>query len=569
MLSIVIVVGLINAPTGPRHDQADTRYVAGDYDLVIYGGTPSGITAAIAANSSLKRILLISERPTVGGAISNGLGAVDVRARFAVTGIARSFFEAVEHHYGDHTMWRTEPHVAESVFRGMLAKTHVQLATQRTLTSATVTHGNIECLTLDMTDRVCAKVFIDASYTGDLIAASGAKNLLGPSDLYSYREPEAHRRHFAVMGDFRNFSVDEVASAVRKLPYIARSPMLPDLRGSLSTANPSWTYRLCITKGNKRAFEPGRNYTKYVHAWRLLIKAQYAKGICRQTCGMKSNGTIQTILWQIVRLPHGKFDLNAGTAQLSNFPMPREYFLDTTSRVAHEKQLQSYLESFLFFAQNDPQVPTFEHKAIAGFGLCADEFTDNNNWPYAPYVREGRRLIGLDTLTTKNIMRNRISNQSVAIGSYLLDSKSSQIVYWKGKIYRDVGSFLTAPIYEIPFSTMLPAHGPKNLLSSVNISASPTAFGSVRVEAQYMQLGQAAGTAAAIAIAEDTELSSLSITELRRSLKRSGQITSIRELCQHMTLPRRTINSFDPKTCKVLTYAQETPYDRLYGKLTP
>lgn len=563
-----LLVGPVASNDGVRQDETATRPVEGDYDLVIYGGTPSGVAAAVAANGSLKRILLISERRTVGGAMSNGLGAVDIGARFAVTGISREFFKHVERHYRDHTMWRTEPHVAESIFRGMLDKTTVELATQRSLSQATVVNDEITCLTLDHQDRVCANLFIDASYTGDLIEASGAKNVLGPSDLYSYGEPEANRRHFAIMGDFRQFSENDVQSAIDNVPYIGRSAMLPNLKGTLNSANPSWTYRLCVTKDKMRKFRPSADYTKYVSAWRILIKAQYARGLCRLVCGVRSNGTIQTILWQIVRLPNGKFDVNAGTAQLSNFPIPRDYFVDTSSRDVHEQRLQSYLESFLYFAQNDSHVPAFERQALAGFGLCADEFVDNNNWPYAPYVREGRRLIGVDTLTTENIMHKRISPDAVAIGAYPLDTKSSLIVYWKGKIYRDVGSFLKAPIYEIPYSTMLPAHGPSNLLSSVNIAASPTAFGSVRVESQFMQLGQAAGTAAKLASTVGGSFAAISVPKLRRDLKKAGLTTSIEALCHKMTYKSRIAKAFDPISCAPLTYAQDTPYDDLYGKLT-
>jgi hypothetical protein len=223
----------------------------------------------------------------------------------------------------------------------------------------------------------------------------------------------------------------------------------------------------------------------------------------------------------------------------------------------------------LYFAQNDPDVPTYERSALAGFGLCADEFVDNDNWPHAPYVREGRRLVGVTTLTTEQIMRKRVSQDSVAVGSYLLDTKSSLIVFSQGKLYRDVGSFLKAPVYEIPFSTMIPAKGPKNLLSSVNISTSPTAYGSVRVEAQYMQLGQSAGTAAALAIVKDLPLSRLSMQTLRTRLRQAGLVTSIVELCKNLDHERRRNHAFDPQTCRPMHYEQETPYDDLYGKLTP
>ena len=567
LVSFLTVVMFAPQTVVYHRELAAQTSVAGDYNIIIYGGTPSGIAAAIAADKSVSRILLISERETVGGAISNGLGAVDIGARFAVTGIARDFFTNVQKYYGDHTMWRTEPHVAESIFLNMLRKTHVKLAMSRTLVNTYISEGQITCLLLDGGTRVCAKQFVDASYTGDLIAQSHSAHVLAPADLYAYHEPEAARRHFARMGSFRDLDPKQVATAIRSIPYIHPSATMPFLEGMVDRGSPSWTYRLCLTQKNKRPFTPGANYNKYIDAWRILLKAQYPRGECRHWCRVKPNGTIQTKLWQIVRLPNGKYDLNAGTAQLTNFPIGRDYFLKPETRISAEHRLQSYLESFLYFAQHDDSVPPFERRALAGFGLCADEFITNHNWPFAPYIRGGTRIIGRSTLTTANIMQHRTSTQSVAIGSYLLDNKSSQLVYWNGAVYRDVGSFLKAPVYEIPFGSLLPKHGPNNLLSSVNISSSMTAFGSVRIEAQFMELGQAAGTASAISVQHRATVADISISELESHLRKGGLVTSIVKLCQNLDADNRARHSFDRITCQPRHFTQATPYDSLYGQL--
>ena len=572
-LFLVTLCSLLNgAMLGPKSSPLDSvratrSAVAGNYDIIVFGGTPSGVAAAIAANQTTSRVLLISDRVTVGGAISNGLGAVDIGARFAVTGTAREFFTKVQSHYGDHTMWRTEPHVAEAIFRNMLTRTNITVSTSRLLLNTTVVKDRITCLTLDGGTQVCAKQFIDASYTGDLIAQSQATNVLGHTDLYAYQEPEATRRHFARMGSFRDLDPNQVESAMRAIPYIDSSATMPDLKGMVLEASPSWTYRLCLTRGKKRPFTPGANYNQYVHAWRILIKAQYPKGTCRHWCRVKTNGTIQTKLWQLVRLPNGKYDLNAGSAQLSNFPIGRDYFLKPQTRQSTEKRLKDYLNSFLYFAQNDAAVPEFERQAMTGMGLCADEFTDNSNWPYAPYIRGGVRLVGRSILTTTNIMQRRTSANAVAIGSYLLDTKSSHIVYWKGSVYRDVGLFLKAPVYEIPYETLVPKNGPNNLLSSVNISASATAFGSVRVEAQFMELGQAAGSAAAIAIQNQLMVADIDVSDLRTQLGNDGLVTSVVSLCRNLDRTTRKKQFFNLTTCQPERYTQDTPYDSLYGRL--
>jgi hypothetical protein len=218
-------------------------------------------------------------------------------------------------------------------------------------------------------------------------------------------------------------------------------------------------------------------------------------------------------------LPNNKFDLNAGPSSFTNFPIPSTYFTDPTSRASTLAEYRDYLESFLWFVQHDPSVPMMEHTALAGFGLCADEFTTTNNWPLAVYLREGRRLIGASTLTTTDLTADRRKSDAVAFGGYAMDSKPSIVAWSNGRLVRDRGEMVHVQDYAIPFGVMIPATGPSNLIVSVGISASPLAYSSVRMEPQYIELGQAAGVAASIAAERGAALDTRLAPAVRRALR--------------------------------------------------
>ena len=523
-----------------------------NYDVVIYGGTPSAVAAAISVSNAGHSALIISDRPTIGGAISNGLGAADVRAKFAVTGISGEFFHRVQGFYKDPNMWNVEPRVAERIFRTMVRGQNIEVVTNAKLESVDTQDNRITCANVKWSKQFCGQVFIDASYTNDLVDLAQVPTNLGPSDLYTYDEPEARSRYFTQVGDFSGYSKVRVYNAMKNNPFITKSDVVPQGKELLTSGTPSWNYRLCLSKKHMRPFKRWPGYYQLVPSWRVLASAIHVKKmVCVYECLRHPKKPGRATLVHIVKLPNGKFDLNAGTSQISNFPIPREYFTNPQSRTEIETSMRRYLESYLYFVQHDATVPRSDQKKLKGLGLCADEFTGNHNWPYAPYIREGRRLIGKSTLTTNDILRARTNVESVAIGSYSLDTKSSQVIYAEGAVYRDIGKFINPSVYEIPYSALVPASGPTNLLSSVNISTSPTAFGSVRMEAQFMEIGQAAGTAASIALERSIPVDTVHVNGLRARLWRAGLVTSIKVLCEKLPKRDRPTWQFNRSTCEI------------------
>lgn len=518
-----------------------TKSVVADgssFDIVIYGGTPSAAAAALTGARQGKKVLVLSESNLFGGAISNGLGATDIGSIEANVGLSRTFLNQVREYY--HTNeYRTEPKVAECIFDGWLKSKYITTGSNTVLDSASVSNNQIKSISFHKVHssvqvRVSGKVFIDASYSGDLMFVSHTRNHLGMADFYSYKEAITKTRkmdvQFALNDEHKKAEAKILFS---KLPQVTLANSLTDYKKLIKSGMPSFTYRLCITKDarNKIPFAKTARYQRYAPAWRIWMR-DYPGFKSEKLPNVNANGTIFTQLWHISKLPSDKYDLNA--SYFTNLPMPKSYFEDLSARVSIDALYTDYFKSFLWFAQNDPSVPFAEKEALSGFGYCADEFRSTHGWPEEPYLREGRRLIGKSTMTTKDIFIDRLKGDAVAVGSYPLDSKSTVFVYADGAYARDRGVMFKVPLYEIPFSAMLPRRGPGNLIVSVNISSSPQAFSSIRMEPQFMQLGEAAGFAASLAVDRGNKITQALALPVKQVLAKANGFTNIKNICQRM-----------------------------------
>lgn len=521
------------------------------FDVVILGGTPSGVAAAVTASNLGLRVALLSQSPVVGGAISNGLDATDLGDITAVSGYPRYFFGLVGKFYKSNFDWRLEPKVAESIFAAELLIKEVTVRKNISIKSVKIENNQISTLSTQDGQNYCGKVFIDATYTGDLLARAGLKFHVSDSDLLSYHETQIRNPNLSLIVQLNGIKISEATKAFAHNPYIRSFANPPTFKSIYKQGMPSMTYRLCVTKkkSNKVDFARGPNYFKRSPSWKIFMKSYFNKQNPAYV-SVQPNGTIETRIWQIARLPNNKYDLNSGRSSFTNVPVPLEYFDDPSQRERIEGNFAEYLQDFVHFAQNDPAVPKPERKAIRGFGLCADEFVDNHNWPYDPYIRGGQRLVGKTTLTTTDIFKTREKKDSVAIGSYRLDMKPGMFIYSQGKLFQDWATFFKAPIYEIPFGSMLPKSGVRNLITSVSISASPLAYSSMRMEVQFMALGQVAGIAASVAIKEDRVVSDGMYKRIQTGLKKDGSIFKIREICTLMAHDERVKEHFHPPTCE-------------------
>ena len=532
----------------PDFDKAKNSHSS---DVLILGGTPSGVAAAITAKDAGLKVILLSQDRVVGGAISNGLDATDIGNDLAVSGYPRYFFGLVSKFYKSRLSWRLEPKVAESMFSAELSKHGIIVKRNVSIKTVVIQSNQIESLTTKDGQRYCARTFVDATYTGDLLALSGIRTHVSDSDLMSYNEPAANHPSMSLVAAFQGVNRAEVSRAFAKNPYIRSYPELPKPEVIYKHGMPSMTYRVCVTKvkSNRVAFTKGPHYAVWSPSWKLFMRFYFGKQN-PAFMTVEDNGTILTALWQIARLPNNKYDLNSGRSSFTNVPVPMDYYTQPSHRNKINAEYAEYLQDFLHFVQNDPNVPIAEKHALHGFGLCADEFVDNHNWPYSPYVRAGQRVVGQKTLTAGDIFNNRLKGDSVAIGSYRLDMKPGLFVYSQGKLFQDWAVFFKAPVYEIPFGAMLPRKGVTNLITSVSLSASPLAYSSMRMEVQFMALGEVAGFAAAEAIRENSPFRDGMYRPVQIELRKVGAIYKIEEICKMMTHKERVVEHFHPPTCK-------------------
>ena len=515
-------------------------------DVVVYGGTPAGVAAALAATRHSADVTLVVAGSTLGGMMSNGLSASDIGSPLAVHGVMLDFFERVRAHYGDPSTWRFEPHVAEQVFREMLDEADVDVRFGSELTAVRTSARGIDCLGLAGGPDLCAGTFVDASYTGDLVRGAGVPYRLGMADFRSYDETLPARRDWAETVRVAPGDEPAARAAFEANPFVTPLDAVPAYGDAFAEGTPSLAYRLCVTDdaANRVPFRPGDGYAELLPSFRVIA------GGLDDTIVRRSNGTLVSDIFQLAVIPGGKYDLNAGWARLTNLPAPVGYFDDPAVRADADQTLRGYVESLFYFLGRDPSVPDALRSTFAPFGLCADEFAGNGGWPLEPYVREGPRIEGRYTFTEDDIYRSREKATAVALGSYDIDVKPGRILFADGRLVSDADMLYTAPAYEIPFEVMVPAGGrATNLLAPIALSASPTAYGSLRMEPQYVALGEAAGIAAALAARDGRAVASVPVADVQALLRYDGVLFTVRDLCRTTPVAWRATGGYDPATC--------------------
>ncbi len=505
-------------------------------DIVIYGGTPGGIAAAISAARMGSDVVLVEYHDHIGGMTTSGLGKSDVENRAMIGGIFQEFVAGVLDHYvksygAEHENivlckdgYYSEPHVAEKVFEAMLAaEPKIRIMKGWRLASASEDEGRLRSATVvnrhDGEERnLEAKVFIDATYEGDLYAAAGAKYRLGRESHAEFGEPHAGVVYF----DYQNHE------------------FLPGTTGEGDDGLPAYTYRLCLTKdpaNSHRLIEPPPGYdrTDYLGYFDDLEAGRLAgPKVLKPGRGYYPEhfDTLVRAL-SVTDIPNRKTDVNINPRPLG-FPFPEEnagYIEgDEATRERIRQRHRSLAIGLIWFLQNDPEVPE-THRALANeLQWPKDEFTDNGHFPWQLYVREGRRLVGEYTLTQHDItgkgeepLRHA---DSIAIGEFPIDSfpvrkrQLGDTVVLEG--YLGMLDYITRP-YEIPYRIMIPEKI-DGLIVPVAASTTHVAFSSIRMEPTWMALGQAAGVASHLAIEHEVAPRAVPVAELQEILAAQGHV---------------------------------------------
>lgn len=497
------------------------------FDVVVYGGTAGGIMASVSAAREGLKTALIEPGNHLGGMVSGGLGCTDYGRKEVIGGLAREFYSRIGKRYEmaryGHTLaWLHEPHVAEQVFREMLQQAGVSVFERTRLKEhggVTVRERRVASIQDEQGGVFEAAIFIDTSYEGDLMAQAGITWTYGREAQAQYGESLAGVRDTTPE---HQFLVDVAAFGPqgKLVPEISNAKLLPP--GSADKAVQAYNYRMCFSsvEANRTPFErpPAYDPARYELLLRLLQARERAEGKPLE---------LRSVL-KIDKLPNGKADINNMGAFSTDFiggswRYPVAGYVERESiRQAHK----DYTQGLFYFLANDPRVPEPLRVEMGRWGLCKDEFTDTGHWPHQLYIREARRMTGEFVMTQKDLQTERTKPDPVGMGSYNSDSHNVQrIVDAKGFARNEGNTEVPVEPYQIPFRVMTPKRAEiTNVLVPVAFSASHVAYSSLRMEPQYMILGQAAGVAAKLAIQGSTGVQEIDTKALTGRLRALGAV---------------------------------------------
>ena len=524
------------------------------YDVVVYGGTSAGIIAAVQAKRMGKSVVVVAPEKHLGGLSAAGLGFTDTGDKSVIGGLSREFYQRVWSHYdtagawkwqkrddygnkgqgtpamdGEHrTMWIFEPHVAEKVFEDFVREYQIPVHRNEWLNRAEGVarrDGRITSLTTLSGRTYTGRMFIDATYEGDLMAAAGVSYHVGREAQATYGEKWNgvqigvlhHRHHFGVLNAPISPYVIQGDPKSGLLPRISAAPS-GDF-GQADTRIQAYCYRMCLTDHpeNRIPFEEPAGYDP--REYELLLRVFQA-------------GWRETFQ-KFDPIPNRKTDTNNhGPFSTDNIGMNYDYpDASYERRRAILEEHERYQKGWLYFIANDPRVPAEVRDEMRKWGLAKDEFTDNGGWPHQIYVRESRRMLGMFVMTENELLKTRPTPDPVGMGSYTIDSHNVQrYVTPDGAVQNegDIGVSTNGP-YSIAYGALVPRRGQAgNLIVPVCVSSSHIAFGSIRMEPVFMVLGQSAATAAAMAIDGGVALQDVPYAQLRERLLKDGQVLELR-----------------------------------------
>lgn len=520
------------------------------FDIVIVGATPGGIMTAIEAARMGKSSVILERTGHIGGLPANGLGATDIATRGATTGLFSEFTEAIKQHYtdtyGDESQqvkdcsdgFHFEPSVAEKVFGDMIAA-EGRLIDVRTMRQFNFSTGDIamtdngrRIASIRVIDRLTGKeelyegkIFVDATYEGDLGAAARVPFRIGREAAWEFDEPGAGRTYEYWKSTPAEGSTGEADNAVQ-----------------------AYNYRLCLTRDTTQLvpfFKPERydrsEYESLVedvwtgrHTWKAMrnVTPEMMERNRRHLLEGGERSITPWDSWGIEKLvtintePNGKTDANNQHAAFISTDLPEENWPWPTAswewRDRFAQRLRDYTLGLFWFAATDTALPPQFRREIGKWGFSAQEYKDNGNFPRQVYVREGRRFEGMYFFTAKDALpvveggRPPVHATSITASHYALDSHAAR-KRETGRVHLD--GFISYPtaVYTVPYGVIVPKEV-ENLLLPVPVSGSHIGFSTLRMEPCWMALGQAAGAAAAIAIDRATTVQKVPIKLLQQRL---------------------------------------------------
>ncbi|MBD3629465.1 FAD-dependent oxidoreductase [Cyclobacterium sp.] len=539
------------------------------YDIVIYGGTSAGVAAAIQSSRMGKSVILIEPSNHVGGLTTGGLGATDIGNKQAIGGISREFYQGIKSYYdnpdnwtwqdrsdyftrpdqgrskeGEDAMWTFEPSAAKAVYEQMMAAEDIRLVTGKRLDRANGVesqNNRITAITMESGETYKGKMFMDATYEGDLLAAAGVSYMVGREANSEFGETlngvqanyynRTLKNNVSRNAIHHNFIpgvdpyVEEGNPSSGLLPFIIEGG--PGIDGTADDKLQAYCFRMTLTDhpDNRIPFEKPDNY-KEIEYELLFRNYEAATGPLEE---MYHYGD-PLVPWINTPMPNRKTDTNNQKGFSTDFVGQNHNFPEASyeEREAIAQRHLEYQQGLMWTLAYHPRIPQKVRDVVSKWGMAKDEFEEREGWTPQLYIREARRMRSDYVVTQRDCegLEPPVADV-VGLAAYGMDSHMVQRFVDHNGYVQNEGNFeahVPDP-YPIPYRAIVPKKGESaNLLVPVCVSSTHVAFGSIRMEPVFMVLGQSAATAASLAIDQNVAVQDLDYQLLAAKLKEDQQI---------------------------------------------
>jgi hypothetical protein len=489
------------------------------YDICIYGGTSAGVIAAYSAIKLGKSVILIVPDNHVGGLSTGGLGQTDIGNKNAITGLSRDFYRRLGSYYGRLEAWQFEPKAATKIFNDYLVEAKIPIIYNQRLKSVTKNREWIKSITLEDSQNpgkaanqvISAKMFIDCTYEGDLMAHANISYTVGRESNALYGE--TYNGVQLMKGHQFPDGIDPY-----KIPGDPSSGLLWGISGEklASQGNgdkkvQAYNFRICLTNNPANLIPITRpaNYdsTKY----ELMLRLMKLTG---------KTALNDYFTWSI--MPNQKTDINNQNGFSTDMIGMNWNYADA-SYAEREKILANhtdYTKGMLYFVGHDARVPEELRRQMLQWGYPRDEYSKTDNFSPQLYIREARRMIGELVMTEHHCTGSEVVSDAIGMAAYTMDSHNVERIVVNGIVKNEgdvqIGGF---PPYPISYRSITPKRGEcKNLLVPVCLSATHIAYGSIRMEPVFMVLAQSSAMAAVEAINTGKAVQEVDIKRIQEML---------------------------------------------------
>lgn len=546
---------------------AKSRATDKSYDIVVYGGTSAGIAAAIQSSRMGKSVVVIEPSARIGGLTTGGLGQTDIGNKQVIGGISREFYQNIRRYYekpenwkwqkkeeymdggqtrtakGEDAMWTFEPSAALKVYAEMIAREKIDIIyNQRLNRSNGVKKQGQHIVEIEMEsgEKYRGKIFIDATYEGDLMAAAGVSYTIGRESNSEYGETlngvQANKVSTTLRGTVskngihHNF-IDGVDPYIVKgdpssglLPFIVEGG--PGIDGHGDKGIQAYCFRMTLTDHpeNRIPFKKPKNYNELEYEL-LFRNYEAAKGAVEK---MYNYGD-PLVPWINSAMPNRKTDTNNQKGFSTDF-IGQNHDYPEASYAEREKIIErhrSYQQGLMWTLAYHPRIPEKVRNAVSKWGTCKDEYERDDGWQEQLYVREARRMVSDYVMSQRNCEGYEVIDDPVSMAAYGMDSHHVQRFVDANGFVQNEGNVEAwgFPPYPISYRSIVPKKGEcGNLLVPVCVSSTHIAFGSIRMEPVFMILGQSAAVAACMAIDEKIAVQDVEYEKLKKLLLEKGQV---------------------------------------------